>query len=164
MLLTKNWEARHVPLNDAAIAARRSAETFKNGSPYVFLNRDGARLHLARFWFDAAMEVAKLKDFTWHCLRHTFASRLVMRGVDPRTVQELMGHKTIQMAVRYAHLAPQHRLAAVQRLCDTQVTEVVQNGSSDTRTDTMAKAAHPREVRQCTATHCLSCSCMIAGA
>jgi hypothetical protein len=43
---------------------RRSAETFKNGSPYVFLNRDGARLHSPRFWFDAAMEVVKLKDFT----------------------------------------------------------------------------------------------------
>ena len=42
-----------------------------------------------------------------------------MAGVDLRTVQGLMGHKTIQMTVRYAHLAPQHQLAAVQRLCDT---------------------------------------------
>ena len=65
-----------------------------------------------------------------------------MAGVDLRTVQELMGHKTIQMTVRYAHLAPQHRLAAVQRLCDT---EAVQKKASDTRTDTgsrvTAKAA-----------------------
>ena len=59
-----------------------------------------------------------------------------MAGVDLRTVQELMGHKTIQMTVRYAHLAPQHRLAAVQRLCDT---EAVQKASSDTRTDTGLK-------------------------
>ena len=43
-----------------------------------------------------------------------------MAGVDIRTVQELMGHKTIQMTCRYAHLGPQHRLAAVQRLCDTE--------------------------------------------
>ena len=59
-----------------------------------------------------------------------------MAGVDLRTCQELMGHKTIQMTVRYAHLAPQHRLAAVQRLCDT---EAVQKAASDTRSDTGLK-------------------------
>ena len=48
-------------------------------------------------------------------MRHTFASRLVMAGVDIRTVAELMGHKTIQMTMRYAHLAPEHNLA-VERL------------------------------------------------
>jgi hypothetical protein len=52
----------------------------------------------------------------WRCLRHTFAGRLVMAGVDLRTVQELMGHKTIQMTCRYAHLAPKYQLAAVQKL------------------------------------------------
>ena len=49
-------------------------------------------------------------------LRHTFASRLVMAGVDIRTVQELLGHKTIAMTVRYSHFAPKHTLAAVERL------------------------------------------------
>jgi site-specific recombinase XerD len=130
---SKNGETRHVPLNDAAINALRSLQASRNGNPYVFLASDGTRLYSSRFWFDAAVADAKLSDFTWHCLRHTFASRLVMKGVDLRTVQELMGHKTIQMTVRYAHLAPQHRLAAVQRLCDT---EAVQTTASDTRTDT----------------------------
>jgi integrase len=46
-------------------------------------------------------------------LRHTFASRLVMNGVPLRVVQELMGHKTIQMTCRYAHLAPSVELEAV---------------------------------------------------
>jgi site-specific recombinase XerD len=137
---TKNGETRHIPLNDAAIAALRVAEIDKNGSPYVFRNRSGDRLSSPRFWFDRAVKDAKLEDFTWHCLRHTFASRLVMKGVDLRTVQELMGHKTIQMTVRYAHLAPQHQLAAVQRLCDTESeavgNQVPQRDSSDTRTDT----------------------------
>jgi site-specific recombinase XerD len=59
---------------------------------------------------------AGLSGFTWYCLRHTFASRLVMAGVDLRTVAELMGLKTIQMTMRYAHLAPAHKLAAVERL------------------------------------------------
>ena len=72
-------------------------------------------------------------NFHWHDLRHTFASRLVMAGVDIRTVQELMGHKTIQVTLRYAHLAPQHQLEAVQRLCDTGGA---QNGATDTRTST----------------------------
>jgi site-specific recombinase XerD len=130
---SKNGETRHVPLNDVAIYALRSLQASRNGTPFVFLATNGTRLCSPRFWFDAAVEDAKLSDFTWHCLRHTFASRLVMRGVDLRTVQELMGHKTIQMTVRYAHLAPQHQLAAVQRLCDT---EAVQTAASDTRTDT----------------------------
>jgi site-specific recombinase XerD len=52
----------------------------------------------------------------WHDPRHTFASRLVMAGVDARTVQTLMRHKTLAMTERYAHLSPAHKLAAVQRL------------------------------------------------
>jgi len=64
--------------------------------------------------------VAGIKNFTWHSLRHIFASRLVMAGVDIRTVQESMGHKTITMTLRYPHLAPstnwrQYRSCA--RLC-----------------------------------------------
>ncbi|MGO9305542.1 MAG: tyrosine-type recombinase/integrase [Candidatus Korobacteraceae bacterium] len=66
------------------------------------------------------MEEAGIADFTWHCLRHAFARRLVMAGFDLRTVQQLMGHKTIQMTCLYAHLAPERQLAAVERLCETE--------------------------------------------
>jgi site-specific recombinase XerD len=62
------------------------------------------------------VKAAGLQNFTWHCLRHTFASRLVRAGVDIRTVEELLGDKTIAMTVRYSHLAPKHTLAAVERL------------------------------------------------
>jgi len=51
-----------------------------------------------------------------HVLRHTFASRLVMAGVDLRTVQELMGHKSILMTMRYAHLSPDHKRMAMETL------------------------------------------------
>ena len=64
----------------------------------------------------------------------TFASRLVMAGVDLRTVQELTGHKTIQVTMRYADLAPAHQLEAVQRLCNTGSAR---SRAIDTRTDTM---------------------------
>jgi site-specific recombinase XerD len=134
---TKNSETRHVPLNDPAIAALRAAQSMGNGQPCLFLNRFGQPLKRPREWFDAAVRKARLSDFTWHCIRHTFASRLVMAGVDLRTVQELMGHKTISMTVRYSHLAPKHQLAAVQRLCNT---EDAQKTPTDTRTSTSGSA------------------------
>jgi len=72
-----------------------------------------------RSWFDPAVKAAGVRDFSWHCLRHTFISRLVMTGVDLRTVQELAGHKNIAMTCRYAHLAPGHQQAAVEKLVGT---------------------------------------------
>ena len=130
---TKNGETRHIPLNTVALAA--FAELYRNssGEGYVFTNRHGDRLLKGRHWFEPAVREANVKDFSWHCLRHTFASRLVMAGVDLRTVQQLMGHKTIQMTVRYAHLAPEHQMAAVERLCSVPGTL---EHPTDTRTDT----------------------------
>jgi site-specific recombinase XerC len=78
-----------------------------------------------------ALKEAKIENLHWHDLRHTFANRLVVRGVDLRTVQELMGHQSMDMTLRYSHLSPQHQLEAVQRL-DQQ--------PSDTRTDTKPAA------------------------
>ena len=49
---------------------------------------------------------AGLRKVGWHCLRHTFGSHLASRGVPIRTISELMGHATIQMTMRYAHLSP----------------------------------------------------------
>jgi site-specific recombinase XerD len=67
-------------------------------------------------WFETALRLAGIENVTWHTLRHTFASRLVMAGVDLKTVQELMGHKSLAMTARYSHLAPSHKLAALERL------------------------------------------------
>lgn len=115
---TKPGKTRHVPLNAVALAALQelSRKSGKHSSGPVFLNTEGDRLRTARDWFEPAVEKAGLKDYTWHCNRHTFASRLVMAGVDIRTVAQLMGHATIQMTMRYAHLAPEHAQAAVDRL------------------------------------------------
>ncbi len=69
-----------------------------------------------REWFGNAVKEAKIENMTWHILRHTFASRLMMAGVPLKTVQELMGHKTIAMTARYAHLSPSHKKEAIERL------------------------------------------------
>ena len=64
----------------------------------------------------AGQDTSRLERYVWHCNRHTFASRLVMAGVDLRTVQELGGWRSLAMVQKYAHLAPEHRLAAVEAL------------------------------------------------
>ena len=84
-------------------------------SPYVFLNSRGKPYKLVSTVFDEAVERAGIEDFHFHDLRHTFASRLAVR-VDLTSVQVLMGHKTINMTLRYAHLAPDHLKKAVESL------------------------------------------------
>jgi site-specific recombinase XerD len=133
---SKNGTMRHVPLNQAAV---KTLETLRKLYPASELVCGGAKE--PRRWFEPALKDAKVANFSWHCLRHTFASRLVMAGVDIRTVQELLGHKTIGMTVRYSHLAPKHTLAAVERL-DTP-TETPTDTTTDTRLyeQPMAQAA-----------------------
>jgi site-specific recombinase XerD len=139
---SKNGEMRHIPMNRILMTALQSAFACSAGTGPVFVSeRGGKPLKKARHWFERAVDEAKLERFTWHCLRHTFASRLVMAGVDLRTVAELLGHKTLAMTMRYAHLAPEHQLAAVEKLCETKGAL---NEATDTRTSTDANRAISR--------------------
>jgi site-specific recombinase XerD len=72
--------------------------------------------------FATALRKAKITDFHFHDLRHTFASQLVMAGIDITTVKTLLGHKDIKMTLRYAHLAPSHMIKAVNVL-DTTINQ-----------------------------------------
>jgi site-specific recombinase XerD len=113
-----------VILTEAAVSVLKELwERRSTTSPHVCLTRYGEPMISPRAWFELVMQEAvkknpSLQDVTWHIFRHTYISRLVMAGVDLRTVQELAGHKDIKMTVRYAHLAPAHKLAAVDRLAE----------------------------------------------
>ena len=75
----------------------------------------------------AGASASGLDDYTWHGNRHTFASRLVMRGTDLRTVQDLGGWKSLKRVERYSHLAPGHLHEAVERLVTVSAEQLGRN-------------------------------------
>jgi integrase len=111
----KSREVRSVPMNEVLTQTLR-ASTLNQSTGPVFRNRQGHPYRDPDNAFATAVARAGITDFTFHDLRHTFASRLVMAGVDLATVKELMGHKHIAMTLRYAHLTPGHKRAAVEVL------------------------------------------------
>jgi integrase len=113
---TKNYESRRIPMNDSLVETlRRHPRRLK--SPYVFANREGRPYDDLRGSINSAAKRAGIKgEVKMHQLRHAFCSHALMQGIDPRTVQKWMGHKTLQTTLRYAHVSPDHEKAAIQRL------------------------------------------------
>ena len=134
---TKNGDPRTIPLNDVALSAlqdlkgenRKAARKVAGTDPVFPSLRSDDSLQGSRGWFPTALAEARIDAYSWHCNRHTFASRLVMAGVDLRTVAELLGHRTLQMVMRYSHLAPEHQASAVERL-------IRRENRRDTKADT----------------------------
>ena len=115
LLDTKNNERREVLMNDVVKKTFQKIPRSRK-STYVFFNKNGMPYRDVRKIFETALKKSDIMGFRFHDLRHTFASHLVMLGVDLKTVQELMGHKTIEMTLRYAHLSPAHKRSAVESL------------------------------------------------
>jgi len=115
LLDTKNGEKREVYMNEqvktALIRVRKNPV-----SPYIFCDKDGKPFYDIRKSFWTVLRKSGIKDFHFHDLRHTFASHLVMSGVDLNTVRELMGHKDIRMTLRYSHLSPSYKRSAIDLL------------------------------------------------
>jgi integrase len=82
---------------------------------------DGKPLNInksPRRWFERACRLAGIRNFRWHDLRHTFATRLLQAGVPAEKVQRLLGHRTITMALRYAHVVEAYHDDALNRLAE----------------------------------------------
>ncbi len=128
LLDTKNNERREVPINKllfkVLLAIRKNPD-----SPYVFCKKDGKPYSNVRRSFETTIGKAGIEDFRFHDLRHIFASHLVMAGVGLRTVQELLGHKSYEMTLRYTHLSPDHKKAAVDILGNKMDTIWTPSGS-----------------------------------
>lgn len=127
LLDTKNGEKREVYLNELARKALIAVRKHLN-SPYIFCGPNGKPYTNVRRSFFTALKKCGINDFHFHDLRHTFASQLVMAGIDLNTVRDLMGHKSIEMTLRYAHLSPDHKKRAIEifgRRMDTIWTPAV---------------------------------------
>jgi integrase len=84
-------------------------------SEFVFTYK-GKRVKNIKKAFKTALKNAGITDFRFHDLRHTFASQVIMRGGDLKDVQELLGHKSMSMTLRYSHLSQKHKKRAVNLL------------------------------------------------
>jgi integrase len=117
---TKNGSQRYVHLNQACLDALSALkEECRNRGltfPTLFFDKQNTPIKDPRERFAVSCKEAGIEGVTWHTLRHTFASRLAMAGVDLKTAQELIGHKTLAMTARYSHLSPGHLKAAINRL------------------------------------------------
>ena len=141
---TKNGERREIPINRTLLELlnkmRRSfkevkverdgkQDTMRELIPYVFSDPASLKPYAGvKRVFAEALKKAEIRDFHFHDLRHTFASHAMMSGeIDIATLSKLLGHKSIKMTIRYAHLAPAHLMKAVHVMERSSISQLLQN-------------------------------------
>ena len=128
---TKNGERREIPINDT-LYQTLSGLIRNLKTDYVFYHPKTLKpFDSIKTSFNNALKRAHILDFRFHDLRHTFASSLVMKGVDLATVQKLLGHKTINMTLRYAHLSNVHLKGAVSALDKKNHTFIIPDENNE---------------------------------
>lgn len=120
--ISKSGKTRHLPLNSEAQKVFKKWREQSTTKIFVFENAEGNPFDNIKKAWGNLLTSAEINSFRWHDLRHHFASRLVMAGVDLNTVRELLGHSDMKVTLRYAHLAPEHKAAAVEKLMDQQAS------------------------------------------
>jgi site-specific recombinase XerD len=113
---TKNNKKRHIPLNIVMIEMMTNLKNRESESEFVFLNSRGKRHKSIRNQFNLALDNANITDFRFHDLRHTFASHFVMKSGDLLSLKEILGHSSLKMVERYAHLASSHKQNMINNL------------------------------------------------
>jgi integrase len=159
---TKSGRPLSVPLNvTARTTLEQLFEAREAEAQYVFPHKVGPNagepVQDIKNGFHAALEIAKIENFTWHDLRHTFASWLMMRGASLRSVAELLGHQSMKMTMRYAHLSPAFLSAEVSLLdppkpptpspTKGKKTKKARKGQSDS-SDSASRSEVPEFVRE----------------
>jgi len=140
---SKNGDRREIPINGAAHEALK-AIVRRIDTPHVFCDKKGNVFKGGRNAFERACKRAGIYNFRFHDLRHTAASFMAMAGVDLMAIKQILGHKTIQMTLRYSHLSPGHlrnAVAAIDRAMDSNQTPTSQFTSQ------LAENSHPAGTR-----------------
>ncbi|MBI3601522.1 MAG: site-specific integrase [Candidatus Omnitrophica bacterium] len=131
--LAKSQRSRHIPLSDAVRMALQGLERIPN-TDYIFYNPTTLKpMGSLKRSFHTALRRAKISNFRFHDLRHTFASQLVRCGVDLYVVQKLLGHTSPKMTQRYAHLRSDQLKEAIERI-DMQSKNNVYHADSNNST------------------------------
>ena len=134
--IAKNKKTRHVYLNETALNALLLWKKQSNGvDDYIFPSQNGKPKNNVKTAWTNLLKKAKIVDFRWHDMRHDFASRLAMSGVDLNHIRELLGHRDPKTTLRYAHLAPSNLNDAVKKL-DIKFSFEIRNESNYDETKT----------------------------
>ncbi len=116
--MKKDKPTRTIPLNSVACSILMRRAKLNSGSKYVFYNSAGNRIDAGRLKreFIKAVKESGIDHFRFHDLRHTFATRLVQKGVDLYKVAKLLGHSSVTVTERYAHHCPESLRTGVEIL------------------------------------------------
>lgn len=131
---SKNKTPRTIPMNETVYQMLLMRSKVRAMSGYIFTTGNGTR-HMVRNLireFEKALEKAGIKDFTFHCLRHTAATWMIQSGVDIYTVSKILGHKDIRTTMRYAHHYPEslrHGVRAIDNFKNNHLKNEVANAT-----------------------------------
>jgi integrase len=114
---TKNGEIRVVPLVGLAANELKKHGRVRNlKNPFIFSGRHHSSANFPRKVWETALKQAEISDFHFHDCRHSAASELAMNGASLHEIAAVLGHKTLAMVQRYAHLSEQHTMSVVERM------------------------------------------------
>jgi integrase len=132
VLKTKNKDPKTIPMTDTVFALLQAKAKVISMSGYLFTTQNGTKIrarNLQREWYKV-MARAKIENFRFHDLRHTFATRLVQSGVDLYTVAKLLGHRDISTTQRYAHHYPESMRPFIKNLDNFSDPKMVEKEGS----------------------------------
>jgi len=136
---------RYTPLGKVGAEAYAQLAKGKKKGWRLCMNTEGTPMTDTSYWFKPALADAGLTDYTWHDNRHTACSRWVMGGVPLAAVAKYVGHSTIQMTMRYAHLMLGGNILANNVIDALYANAAKSDAQTDTRTDTSSLSGFQHE-------------------